>query len=146
MVKLKRSGQSGFSLVETMMAMLLLAISFLALGQLVAVAANQNALSRNTSVGIAVAMGKLEELRRVYNQQLAAGALNLTSGSATQTMRFDNSAQGSDDSNARVGSYNVSWQITPLSANEFTIKVTAEPTERNRYQSKSVEIVSHFSP
>jgi len=149
MVKPKPNRESGFSLVETMMAMLLLAVSFLALGQLVAVAANQNALSRNTSVEIAVAMGKLEELRRLYNQQLAAGAVNLTSSSSTETMRFENSRQGSENtSTTPVGSYIVRWTVTPVAGStaEFTVKVEVEPTYRNRSQSKTVEIFSHFAP
>ncbi len=142
------SRQSGFSLIETMMAMLLLAVSFLALGQLVAVAVNQNALSRNTSVEIAIAMGKLEELRRIYNNHLSnTSAENVMSSSGSQTMRFD-SQLGLTDADTGVGSYSVKWTITPVagSTNEYTVKVEVEPTYANRRQSKIVEIFSHFAP
>ncbi len=140
MGKPKRNRQSGFSLIETMMAMLLLAVSLLALGQLIAVAVNQNALSRNNSVAITVAMGKLEQLRRLYNQQLAAGALTLATGSGVESM------QGVGETSPGIGNYDVSWQVTALAGKEYMVKVTVQPSARNRFQSKSVEIVSHFAP
>jgi len=146
MVKTKHSRQSGFSLVETMLAMLLLGISFLALGQLIGVAINQNALSRSTSVGITVAMGKMEELRRIYNQQLAAGGVTLASGSSTETMRFDNSLQGTETS-SNVRSYAVKWTVTPVAGSTSELQVKVEVgTGQNPYQSRTVEIYSHFAP
>jgi prepilin-type N-terminal cleavage/methylation domain-containing protein len=148
MVKRQPSQESGFSLIETMMAMLLLAVSFLALGQLVAVAANQNALSRNTSVEIAVAMGKLEQLRRIYNNHLAdITAPAVVTGSGSEMMKFD-PALGLTETDTNIGSYKVTWTVTPVAgtANEYTVKVQVEPTNLNRSQSKTVEIFSHFAP
>ncbi|MFB3904329.1 MAG: prepilin-type N-terminal cleavage/methylation domain-containing protein [Acidobacteriota bacterium] len=121
--------EKGFSLIEVMLAMLFLAVSFLALGQLVAVAINQNSMSRSTSVGIAAAMGKLEELRRIYNRQLETGLVTLTSGSETR-----NGLQ-------------LSWVVTNgPGASERIVKVTARPTAGEYMNSRTVDITSHFAP
>jgi len=130
MVKAKDgTHQKGFSLVETMLAMLFLAVSLLALGQLVGVAINQNSMSRSTSVGISAAMGKLEELRRVYNRQLETGSVTLASGSETKN------------------GLAISWNVTNgTGASTRVVKVTVRPTAGEYLNSRKVEITSHFAP
>jgi prepilin-type N-terminal cleavage/methylation domain-containing protein len=141
--KPNRRGQSGFTLLETAIAMVVLAVGLIALGQLVTVAINQNAMSRSTSVGISVAQGKLEELRTAYNRglengtseaDLAAGThaavvVSLPSGYGTATRDFD-----------------VSWTVTDMSATEKTVQVTVQPRQGNFLNSRSVSITSHFAP
>lgn len=125
----RHSREKGFSLIETMLAMLFLAVSLLALAQLVGVAVNQNSMSRSTSVGISAAMGKLEELRRVYNAQLTAGSLTLASGSETK--------------NGLV----MTWTVTNgTTTSERIVKVVARPTAGEYLNSRRVEITSHFAP
>ncbi len=123
------SHEKGFSLIETMLAMLFLAVSFLALGQLVAVAINQNSMSRSTSVGISAAMGKLEELRRIYNRQLETGSVTLAGGTETKNgLQF-------------------TWVVTNgPGTSERIVKVTATPTAGEFLNSRKVEITSHFAP
>lgn len=130
MVKGKRCNhEKGFSLVETMLAMLFLAVSLLALGQLVGVAINQNSMSRSTSVGISAAMGKLEQLRRVYNRQLETGSVTLASGSETSN------------------GLELSWNVTNgTGTSERIVKVTARPTAGQYLNTRRVEITSHFAP
>jgi Tfp pilus assembly protein PilV len=121
--------EKGFSLIEAMLAMLFLAVSILALGQLVGVAINQNSMSRSTSVGISAAMGKLEELRRIYNRQLESGSVTLANGSETKN------------------GLALSWVVTNgTSASERVVTVTARPTAGEYLNSRSVEITSHFAP
>ncbi len=123
------SREKGFSLIEVMLAMLFLAVSFLALGQLVGVAINQNSMSRSTSVGISAAMGKLEELRRIYNRQLETGSVTLSSGTET------------------TNGLELSWVVTNgTGSSERVVKVTARPIAGEYFNSRRVEITSHFAP
>lgn len=123
------SREAGFSLIESMLAMLFLAVSLLALGQLVGVAVNQNSMSRSTSVGISAAMGKLEELRRIYNRQLETGSVTLAGGEETRN------------------GIRLIWTVqNGASTSERIVKVTAKPTAGEYLNSRSVDITSHFAP
>jgi len=123
------NSEKGFSLIETMLAMLFLAVSFLALAQLVGVAINQNSMSRSTSVGISAAMGKLEELRRVYNGQLETGKVTLAGGSETKN------------------GLELTWTVANGTGTSTRIvKVVAKPTAGEYLNSRTVEITSHFAP
>ncbi|RPI27031.1 MAG: hypothetical protein EHM61_09875 [Acidobacteria bacterium] len=124
-----RGREEGFSLIETMLAMLFLAVSLLALAQLVAVAVNQNAMSRSTSVGISAAMGKLEELRRIYNRDLETASTTLAGG------------------NEDKGGFRLSWVVTNgTGTSERIVTVTAQPLAGTYLNSRSVDITSHFAP
>ncbi|HXK61943.1 MAG TPA: hypothetical protein PLP42_18810 [Acidobacteriota bacterium] len=132
MPKAKSSAKdAGFSLIEAMLAMLFLAVSLLALGQLVGVAINQNAMSRSTSVGISLAMGKLEELRSAYNRQLEVGSVTLTDSTTPEVKN----------------GFRLSWTVTNgPGTNERIVTVTAQPTAGEFLNSRTVEITSHFAP
>jgi len=122
--------EKGFSLIETMLAMLFLAVSFLALAQLVAVAINQNSMSRSTSVGISAAMGKLEEVRRIYNQQLETGNVALT-GKTEEKNGLE-----------------ITWVASnpPGTTKVWIVTVTARPLAGEYLNSRTVEITSYFAP
>ena len=141
--KRKRSQQSGFSLIETAIATVVLAVGLLALGQLLAVAINQNAMSRATSVGITVAQGKLEELRTAYNAGLESGvtSTDLSAGAhSAETVELP-SGYGSSTKD-----YQVSWSVTDLMGAEKTVEVTVRAAGANFLNTRSVTITSHFAP
>jgi len=142
--KRKRSEQAGFSLIETAIATVVLAIGLLALGQLLAVAMNQNAMSRTVSVGIEVAQGKLEELRTAYNAGLESGVTSVDLAPGAHGAESVNLPSGYGTS---TRTYLVSWTVTNLIGVEKTVEVTAQPQAGvNFLNRRSVSITSHFAP
>jgi type II secretory pathway pseudopilin PulG len=59
----RRRGDAGFSLVETIVATAILATSLVALAQLFAISVKTNAGARNTTFAIVLAQQKIEQLR-----------------------------------------------------------------------------------
>ena len=55
---------SGFSLLEVLMAVTLIAGALVALAQLCAIATNANLVARGTTVGVVLATAKIEQLRQ----------------------------------------------------------------------------------
>jgi len=65
--------ERGFSLLELLVAVVVLGISLLGLAQLVGIAIQQNSEARVNTIGIEVARGKLEQLRAAYSWQMESG-------------------------------------------------------------------------
>lgn len=122
---LRISEESGFTLVESMIALTILSISLLALIQLMQVAVRQNALARFETMVAVVAQDKLETLRAAYNNELETdtGSSALTAGShgpETMTMAAPtNSSMGDSE-------FQVSWTVT-VAGTQKIVNVTVEP-------------------
>jgi len=63
MNQLRISEESGFTLIESMIALAVLAITLLGLVQVMSTAVRQNASTRFESMGVLIAQEKLEALR-----------------------------------------------------------------------------------
>ena len=59
----KRCSQEGIGLLDSMIALVVLSVSLLALVQLMGTALNQSAFSQNNTMAAAVVQEKIEELR-----------------------------------------------------------------------------------
>ncbi|MBI4446153.1 MAG: prepilin-type N-terminal cleavage/methylation domain-containing protein [Acidobacteria bacterium] len=134
----------GFTLLETMMALLILGISLLGLAQLFGLAIYQNGYARNITMGITVARSKMEELKNLYNAELETGTPStaLTTGSHPAEVV---TLQAPLDSNQANWDFLVSWTVT-VSGNQKTVTVTVEPESMNQLQSKTVTLTSYFAP
>ena len=127
------SQEKGFSLIENMLAVAVLAISVLALGQLMSVAVRQNAFTRVETMSTALAQEKLETLRAVYNRELETetASPDLTNGVHGPQMM---TMQAPAESSMGDSEFQVSWTVT-IAGTTKTVAVTIEPQDSNELNS-----------
>ena len=152
MIPKKRSAEigpekrdKGFTLLETIFAMAVLAITFLSLAQLMAIAVQQNSFARFNSIGIGVARGQLEELNALYHNELSTGvpAQELQTGGYGPIDVVVEAPAGSGQGDR---TFEVSWTVERGRGNQAEVIVTVNPKIQNPLQNKEVSISSRFSP
>jgi type IV pilus modification protein PilV len=124
------SKESGFTLIESMIALAVLAITLLGLVQVMSTAVRQNASTRFESMGVLIAQEKLETLRAEYNKDLEAetGSSNLTAGShGPETMIM----QAPTGSSMGDSEFEVSWTVT-IAGPQKIVNVIVEPQVSNQ--------------
>ncbi len=130
MNQLRISKESGFTLIESMIALAVLAISLLGMVQLISTAVRQNASSRFETMGVLIAQEKLEALRAEYNMELEAqtGSSGLTAGSHGPETLIMEAPTGSSMGDSE---FEVSWTVT-IAGPQKTVNVTVEPLVSNQ--------------
>ncbi len=145
---------AGFTLVEMMIAMVIMTFGLLAAGRLMYVAMGSASLSRSKGSAAIVAQDKLEFLADLYRQNSAAA--ELTNGShGPEQVQVINTANG-----RTLNRYNVAWivatvsdprpgvtlkarqvrvTVTPILATSTTVNVKAS-------LNKVVSVTAIFSP
>ena len=126
----RTSEESGFTLIESMIALAVLAITLLGLVQVMSTAVRQNASTRFESMGVLIAQEKLEALRAEYNKDLEAETSSsyLTAGShgpETMTMAAPTGSRMGDSE------FEVSWTVT-IAGPQKTVNVIVEPQVSNQ--------------
>jgi prepilin-type N-terminal cleavage/methylation domain-containing protein len=137
--------QEGFTVLETLIALTVLAIALLGLAQLVGISINQNAFARHNTVGIQLAQERLEQLRAQYNRELETGvsAATLASGShgpVTVTL------PASDRTGQQDREFLVSWTVGNAGGTRKSVSVTVTARNQNALQNKTITLNSLFSP
>jgi len=124
------SKDSGFTLIESMIALAVLAITLLGLGQLVSTAVRQNASTRFETMGVLIAQEKLEALRGEYNRELESetGSSDLTAGSHGPETLIMEAPAGSSMGDSE---FEVSWTVI-IAGPQKTVNVTVEPQVSNQ--------------
>ena len=124
------SKDSGFTLIESMIALAVLAITLLGLGQLVSTAVRQNASTRFETMGVLIAQEKLEALRGEYNRELESetGSSDLTAGSHGPETLIMEAPAGSSMGDSE---FEVSWTVI-IAGPLKTVNVTVEPQVSNQ--------------
>ena len=124
------SKDSGFTLIESMIALAVLAITLLGLGQLVSTAVRQNASTRFETMGVLIAQEKLEALRGEYNRELEleTGSSHLTAGSHGPETLIMEAPAGSSMGDSE---FEVSWTVI-IAGPQKTVNVTVEPQVSNQ--------------
>lgn len=144
----RTSGEKGFTLVECMIAVAVMTITFLGLAQLMTVAIRQNAFARYNTMALEVAQMKLEELKTEHNNELDTNTTepNLTAGShPSSSPNYELvTLTAPTDSNMGDNQFQVSWTVD-VSGREKTVTVTVAPQVQNELTSKSLSVATVFS-
>ena len=150
----KASFSDGFSLIETMVAMVLLTFGLLAAGQLMYVASASNSLSRSKGSAMTVAQDRLEFLADLYRR--APANPDLTNGDhGPQQVSVTN-----PNDSSIVNRFNVTWNVSTvadpragkvLQARQVLVTVTPIGTTGTTANSKAglnkvVNVTAIFSP
>ena len=130
MTQSRISKDSGFTLIESMIALAVMAITLLGLGQLVSTAVRQNASTRFETMGVLIAQEKLEALRGEYNRELESetGSSDLTAGSHGPETLIMEAPAGSSMGDSE---FEVSWTVI-IAGPQKTVNVTVEPQVSNQ--------------
>jgi prepilin-type N-terminal cleavage/methylation domain-containing protein len=138
------SEEKGFSLVESMIAMAILSVTFLGLAQLLTVGLQQNSLSRSRTMAVTVGQQQLEKLRATYNRELESGSPSsqLTPGAhGPETVTLS----APSDSVMEDNPFQVTWAVA-VSGQQRTVTVDVVPQSQNDMVNQSLTIASVFSP
>jgi|SRR5438477_4980922 len=109
--------QAGFTLVEALIAIVVLVFGLLAVTNLMVIGASSNSVANQSSATTALASEQLERLKAVPFNTLAVGG-SLTSDS-TNFFR--------DDNIDGVGPIHTRWQLAQPNSQTFFIQVRSEP-------------------
>jgi len=111
--------QAGFTLIEALLAMVILAFGLIAITNLLIVAASSNSVGNMSSAATALASQQIELLKaQTFTNIVPGGSLT-----ADQTGYFR------DDSIDGVATFHTRWQVVQITGDQQTrfIKVRTEP-------------------
>jgi type IV pilus assembly protein PilV len=92
------NGNSGFSLIETLLAVAILSIGMLATGALVVGIINGNSVAKHITIATTLAQDKMEDLRQ-------SGYSGLSSIDSTTTEDYDSIVNAGDGSSTEYANY-----------------------------------------
>ena len=113
-----RDPQAGFTLIEAMVAMVVLIFGLMAVTNLLLVAATSNTVANQSTAAVAVASSVMDQLRASSFEVLAAGA----GGSLTA----DTGGFNRDDSFPGVGTVHTRWQIVAAGGDGRALFITVQ--------------------
>lgn len=113
--------QSGFSLMEVLICILVLSVGLLSLGRFQATLINDESLGKQRLEAVNLAQAKLESLRNFQ-------VINTTTGS----FAYQNIVTGSDSVSASSASYTRNWFVSTSTTPAYkTVTVTLSWTDQN---------------
>lgn len=140
-----RSAQSGFSLLEAMIALFILSVSLLAIAQMLVLSLDKTEFSKSDTKAIQLAQAKAEELRLAFGREIATGtaAADLAAGSHGPEVVL---LQSPDQRIQSQRTFQITWVVQDLGASRYGVAVTVTPGVDNPRQSESVTLSTRFTP
>jgi prepilin-type N-terminal cleavage/methylation domain-containing protein len=117
--------EAGFTLVEALIAMVILSFGLMAVANLLVVATGSNGIANMSTAATSIASQQLETMKTVPFTTLATGG-DITADVADSG---GNNAYR-DDLVPGVGRIHTRWQVTALGASTYFIAVRSEATTR----------------
>ena len=145
MLKIKKSSQQGFSLIECMIALSILSVTMLGVIQLFGISIRQSSFARYNTLAVVVAQEKLEQLQAEYNYEWESGtpAATLTDGLHGPETVILQAPAGSGTGDRE---FEVSWDVdvsgTGLSK---TVTATVAPDVANAFETKTLSMTAVFA-
>ncbi|MEE8350476.1 MAG: prepilin-type N-terminal cleavage/methylation domain-containing protein [Acidobacteriota bacterium] len=136
------SSQKGFSLIESLIALSILAVTMLGVVQLFGFAIQQNSFSRYNTMAISVAQQKLEFLQTEFNRELANDITITDLDAGTHSPQTVTLTQPSGIGNYQ---FRVGWLVVDSGPSKW-VKVTVTPVVANEFQTKTLAMTAIFSP
>jgi len=144
-MKTKKPNSRGFTLLESLIAILVLAIGLLGLASLLGIAITQSGTSREMTMATSVAVDQIERLKAVYNNDLknSSNSADLTAGNhGPNTVRL----AGAAGTNQGDYDFLVSWTVAN-NGMEKKITLTVEhPRVTDVVHNRTVQLVSYLAP
>lgn len=112
----KSRGEAGFTLVEALVAMVILAFGLVAVSNLLIVATGSNGIANNMTASATVATDRMEQLKAAPFLQLAAGG----------DLDTDIANYNADTTVPGVGVVHTRWKMVAIDLDTFVISVRSE--------------------
>ncbi|HEY2931150.1 MAG TPA: prepilin-type N-terminal cleavage/methylation domain-containing protein [Acidobacteriota bacterium] len=144
-MKTKKPNSRGFTLLESLIGILVLAIGLLGLAQLLGIAVTQSGASREMTMATSVALDQMERLKALYNNDLKTSA---NSGDLSSGNHGPTTVKLVAPANTNQGDYEflVSW-IVVNSGLEKKITLTVEhPRVTDVVHNRTVQLVNYLAP
>lgn len=145
MLKIKKSSQQGFSLIECMIALVILSITMLGVIQLFGISIRQSSFARYNTLAVVVAQDKLERLQTEYNYERESGtpAASLTDGPhGPETVTL----QAPAGSGTGDREFLVSWEVDVSGTGlAKTITASVAPVVVNEFETKTLTMTAVFA-
>ena len=137
--------QKGFTLIESLVALFFLAISMLAMAQLMLVSLDKTEFAKYDTKAINLAQAKLEELRNQFGWEIDTGedSADLAAGPHGPDLVVlelpGETLQG-------LRNFQVTWEVTDLPYNQKAISVSVAPQTVNPRQTETITIETVMTP
>ena len=142
--------QGGFSLIEVMIALLVVAVGLMGMAQLLGIALQQNHFARFNTTAVEVARGKIEELKAGFDTGLSLGVFSsdLTAGNhgpMVITVGQPNNPE------LPPQALEVTWEVTDMADQQKKVTVTVRPEgvsspETSTMVRKTIRMTGLFAP
>lgn len=139
----QRGPEAGFTLIEALIAMVILSFGLVAIFNLVIVAATSNGTGSLSTAAAAVATERLERIKAAHFDTLApGGSVAADAGAGGNCRVLLGGGAGNyncDEDVPGVGRVHVRWQMTVARPNVLFIRVQAEsPTPMQRGRTRAI--------
>lgn len=137
--------EEGFTLIEAVIAILILTVSLLGLAQLIMVGLEKHEFAKYDTKAANVAQTKMEELKTLFGWQIDSGltADDLAAGSHGP---IQVTLQPESGSRREPTDFWVRWDVADLSASQKRIAVSVSPPVLNPRFNEVVIVTSVFAP
>ncbi len=135
----------GFTLLEVIVAIVVLTVALLGLAQMIMVSVEQYAFARWDTKATQVAQSKLENLKSLFSGEVETGVddADLVTGDHGPEMVTLAAPSGTW---GEPSDFWVRWQISDLTGGQKLIAITVTPPVPNPRQNETITVMSQFAP